>query len=81
MDERIKAVLSAVFDIPAEEIDDGTGPGNVGMWDSLNHLRMATEIEKAFRIRLAQREIREMTTYARIRETVERHVGRISADR
>jgi acyl carrier protein len=81
MDEMLlKKVLGSVFEISEEEIDDGTGPENVGMWDSLNHLRMVTEIEKAFLIRLRQKEIREMMTFAKIRETVDRHLSAASGD-
>lgn len=75
MDNRLKSILGAVFDLPADEIHDETSPENVGLWDSLNHLRLVTEIEKVFRIRLAQKEIREMLTYAKIREAVERHLS------
>jgi len=75
MDNQLKAILGTVFDLPADEINDETSPGNVGLWDSLNHLRMVTEIEEVFRIRLAQKEIREMLTYAKIREVVGRHLS------
>ena len=75
MDNQLKAILGMVFDLPADEIHDETSPENVGLWDSLNHLRMITEIEKVFRIRLAQKEIREMLTYAKIREVVGRHLS------
>jgi acyl carrier protein len=75
MDERIKKVLCAVFDVAAEEIHDGTAPANVGMWDSLNHLRMVTELEKEFGVRLRQKEIREMVSFSRIRETLGRHIA------
>lgn len=76
MDARIRKILGTVFEIPEEEIQDGTGPGNVGMWTSLNHLRMVTEIEKEFGIRLRQKEVREMRSFATIRETVERYLSR-----
>ena len=75
MDNQLKSIMSTVFDLPAEEINDQTNPGDVGLWDSLNHLRMVTEIEKVFRIRLTQKEIREMLTYAKIREVVGRHLS------
>jgi len=75
MDNQLKAILGTVFDLPADEINDQTSPGDVGLWDSLNHLRMVTEIEKVFRIRLTQKEIREMLTYAKIREVVGRHLS------
>lgn len=74
MDNQLKSILGTVFDLPADEINDQTSPGNVGLWDSLNHLRMVTEIEKVFRIRLSMIEVRAMVTYAKIREIVEDHL-------
>lgn len=75
MDNRLKSILGTVFDLPVDEIHDETSPENVGLWDSLNHLRMITEIEKAFQIRVSQKEIREMLTYSKIREVVGRHLN------
>ncbi len=74
----MKEVLSGIFEIPVEEIDDGTSPGNVGLWDSLNHLRLISEIEKVFGIRIPQKEIRKMLTFADIREIVCLHIGQKS---
>ncbi len=70
MDDRLKEVLGRVFDIPAEEIDERTSPENVGLWDSLNHLKMVSEIEKTFNMRFTMKEIRSMATYGKIREVV-----------
>jgi len=75
MDNRLKSILGTVFDLPADEINNETSPENVGLWDSLNHRRMVTEIEKVIGIRFAQKEIREMLTYAKIREVVGRHLS------
>lgn len=75
MDNQLKSILGTVFDLSVDEINDQTGPGNVGLWDSLNHLRLISEIEKVFKIRLAQKEIRAMVSYAVIRETVRSHLG------
>lgn len=74
MDNQLKAILGTVFELPADEINDQTSSGNVGLWDSLNHLRLITEIEKVFRIRLSMKEVRAMVSYAKIREIVEDHL-------
>jgi len=74
MDSQLKSILGTVFDLPGDEINDETSPENVGLWDSLNHLRLITEIEKAFRIRLSMKEVRAMVSYAIIREIVDRHL-------
>ena len=36
LDNHIKNVMSAVFEIPIEEINEDTSPDNVGSWDSSN---------------------------------------------
>ena len=74
MNNQLKAILGTVFDLHAEEIEDETSPENVGLWDSLNHLRLVTEIEKVFRIRLSMKEVRSMVSYAKIREIVVQHL-------
>lgn len=74
VDDRLREVLGAVFDVPPAEFRDETGPENVGLWDSLNHLRMVSEIEKVFGIRLTGKEIRAMVTYSKIREIVGHHL-------
>jgi len=74
MDNQLKTILGTVFDLHAEEIEDETSPENVGLWDSLNHLRLVTEIEKVFRIRLSMKEVRSMVSYAKIREIVVQHL-------
>ena len=74
MENRLKAILGTVFGLPADEVGDETGPENVALWDSLNHLRLITEIEKTFGIRLSMKEVRAMVSYARIREIVEPHL-------
>ncbi len=74
MDEQLKTILGAVFDLSTDEICDETSPENVVLWDSLNHLRLVTEIEKVFRIRLSMKEVRAMASYAKIREIVVDHL-------
>jgi Acyl carrier protein len=74
MDNQLKSIMGTVFDLPADEIHDETSPENVGLWDSLNHLRLITEIEKVFRIRLSMKEVRSMISYAKIREIVVGHL-------
>ena len=74
MENQLKSILGKVFDLEAEEIEDETSPENVGLWDSLNHLRLISEIEKVFRIRLSMKEVRSMVSYAKIREIVVQHL-------
>ena len=70
---KIGGLLSEVFKIDADEVTDDTAPENVALWDSLNHLRMATAIEELFGIRLTMKEIRSMISFEKIVEVVENH--------
>ena len=74
MDTNLKRIMAKVFEIEEEEITDDLSPDMVVLWDSLNHLKMITEIEHVFDVKLTMKEIRSMVTFARIREVVGSHV-------
>jgi len=80
VESRLRKVFAKVFEVEEEEITDASSPETVVLWDSLNHLRLISELEKVFEIRLAQKEIRAMVSFAVIRETVGRHIGGEPAD-
>ena len=71
MEEKLKRVLSNVFEMDEEEVHEDLAPDHVPLWDSLHHLKMVTEIEGVYGIRLSMREIRTMITFGRIREVVD----------
>lgn len=74
MEDRLKKVLGKVFEMDEGEVTDDLNPENVILWDSLHHLKMVTEIELVFEIRLTMKEIRGMTTFGKIREVVGSHL-------
>ena len=74
MEDRLKRVLGKVFEMDEGEITNDLTPENVVLWDSLHHLKMVTEIELVFEIRLTMKEIRGMTTFGKIKEVVESYL-------
>lgn len=74
MEERLKQVLSEVFEMEVGECTGDSTPENVALWDSLRHLKMITELEKVFEVRFTMKEIRSMTTFARIQEVLTIHL-------
>ncbi len=56
------------------EIRGDTSPDNVALWDSLHHLKMITELETIFEVRFTMKEIRSMTTFARIKDALALHL-------
>ena len=74
MEDRLKQVLGKVFEMDEVEITNDLTPENVVLWDSLHHLKMVTEIELVFEIRMTMKEIRGMTTFGKIEEIVKSYL-------
>ena len=74
MDDRLKQVLSKVFEMDEGEITRDLTPESVVLWDSLHHLKMVTEIELVFEIRMTMREIRSMTSFGKVKDVVRSHL-------
>lgn len=74
VEERLKRILSDVFELEAGEITRDLGPENVPLWDSLNHLKMVSAIETIFQVKFTMREIRAMKTFAKVSDALETHL-------
>ena len=57
MDKRLEKVIRGVFPIEEETIDENWTSDDIPDWDSVGHLNLIMEIEKAFDIKI---EIEEM---------------------
>ena len=57
MKNKIDKIVSKVFEMPIEAINQSTSPKNVEQWDSLGQLALISAIEQKFKITL---EINEM---------------------
>ena len=68
MDNRIKKVMSAVFDVPVGEINDESSPDTIESWDSLKHMNLVIALEEEFAIQFEDDEIVEMLNYPLIRQ-------------
>jgi acyl carrier protein len=70
MENRIKKVMSAVFEIPVEQINNESSPDNIELWDSLRHMQLVVALEEEFNIRFEDEEISEMLNYQLIHHIV-----------
>jgi len=70
LDNHIKNVMSAVFEIPFEEINEDTSPDNVGSWDSLKHMNLVVALEEEYDIEFIEEEIVEMMNLSQIKSIV-----------
>ena len=67
IEDRIKEAMSAVFNVPADEINDESSPNNIQLWDSLKHIQLVITLEEEFGITLEDEESVEMLNYSSIK--------------
>lgn len=60
VEQRVLTIAAEVFQTDAAQIDLSMGPDDIDRWDSLNHLRLITEIENTFSIRLTMAQIQQI---------------------
>jgi len=68
--ERIKNVMSAVFEIPEEQIENDSSPDTIGSWDSLKHMNLIVALEDEFKVELTDDEILDMMNYKSIESII-----------
>jgi len=63
MEDRIKGVMAAIFEVTVEEITDESSPDNIESWDSLKHMNLIVGLEEEFGVLFTDEEILEMMNY------------------
>lgn len=58
--ERVQAIASDIFGVPAGKITADSSPETIENWDSMQHLNLVLAIEEKFGVQLAPEEIEEM---------------------
>ena len=71
MEERIRTIMSAVFDLPLESINDESSPDSIESWDSLKHINLVVALEEEFEINFTDNEILEIINFKLIKKIVE----------
>ena len=70
MEDRIKDVMAAVFEISVDEIKVGSSPHSVKLWDSMNHMKLVVALEEEFDIRFEDDEIPSLVSFNIIVATI-----------
>lgn len=50
VEEKLRNIMSEILGVDENEITEESAIGDIPRWDSLNHLRIIAEVEKAFSI-------------------------------
>jgi len=61
LEERVREVVAETFDLDPGEISPDASAQTLAAWTSLAHLRLMTNVEQAFGLRLTMDEMTAMT--------------------
>ena len=70
MDNKIKKIISIVFEIELNKINDNSSPDNIENWDSLRHMMLIDALEDEFDIQFSDDEMTELLNYKLIKFTI-----------
>jgi acyl carrier protein len=74
METRVREVMAQVLDLPAGGIGPELSTATSGAWTSLNHLMLISQLESEFGVVFSSQEIRELTSFPAIVETLGRRL-------
>jgi|TARA_B100001964_G_scaffold39670_1_gene43395 acyl carrier protein len=58
--ERVYKIISQVFNVPIENINDETSSDDIETWDSLKHMNMVLSLEEEFNVQFGEEQVLEM---------------------
>ena len=67
MEERIKGVMSSVFNVPKGEIQSDASADTINSWDSLRHMDLIIGLEEEFDIEFDDEDIGNLLNYGLIK--------------
>ena len=71
MEDKIRPIMAEALRLPVERIGPDAAIGTVPNWDSTAHMCLMIALEDEFGIDLDESRMVEMTSFAKIRDTVE----------
>lgn len=70
MENKIKEIMSNVFNVPVEEITTDSSPDTIETWDSLSHMNLILALEQNLGVSFTPEETIEMMSYELILYTL-----------
>ncbi len=67
MEQKLKQIMSNIFETEEDEITDDSSMDNIEKWDSLKHINLIIAIEEQFGISIDEDEMVEMTSFTKIK--------------
>lgn len=72
--QKIVNAMSAVFEVPADDINEETSTDTLDNWDSLRHLNLILALEDEFGITIPDEEVGNMVNYKIVYHVVNENI-------
>jgi acyl carrier protein len=69
----VEEVFANVFQLDVLEVDDSLSRERIQQWDSMAHLTLITELERAFRVSISIADAIELTSVGRAKDILKRY--------
>ena len=75
---RVRRLLSQVLDVPEASVGPDLTSSSSSAWTSLNHLMLISQLENEFGVVFSNQEIRQLTSFTAIVDTLGRRLGSVA---
>jgi len=75
---RVSRLLSQVLDVPEASVGPDLTSSSSSAWTSLNHLMLISQLENEFGVVFSNQEIRQLTSFTAIVDTLGRRLGSVA---
>ena len=73
IETRVKTIISEIFDLGLDEVNENLNQESTSNWDSLGVITLATALEDEFKLRISENELMELTSYSAIMNLLHEH--------
>jgi acyl carrier protein len=70
LNDRIKNIMSAIFNVDKNVINEDSSPETIETWDSLQHMNMIVALEEEFGITFNDDQVTSMLDFKSVSEAV-----------
>lgn len=77
MDDKIKTIMSIVFNVSVDEINDNTSSETLKTWDSLNQMNLVVALEEEFSIEFDDDDVINLDSFVNIKKLLKQKNGDI----
>ncbi|MHA1601494.1 MAG: phosphopantetheine-binding protein [Promethearchaeota archaeon] len=71
--EVFNTLISEIFSIPVDDLDDDSTPDDIENWTSVSHMDLMAKFEEKFELELDVEEITEMDSIGAMKESLRNH--------